>query len=110
LHGLWNILTKHQEQGGYSHHPETLRWKKKLKALYLRHNTLVREFKKRKYLHKTPLDEKLATGPAKQNILLNTLSEQKTCLKINLAIALRSKIFKQFFSFIFVIIYVLWKN
>jgi len=26
LHGLWNILTKHKGAGGYSHHPETLRW------------------------------------------------------------------------------------
>lgn len=26
LHGLWNILTKHGGTGGYSRHPETLRW------------------------------------------------------------------------------------
>ena len=37
LHGLWNILTKHKGRGGYSRHPETLRWVGKLKALCLRH-------------------------------------------------------------------------
>jgi hypothetical protein len=39
LHGLWNILTKHKGKGGYSHHPETLRWFGKQKALYYRHET-----------------------------------------------------------------------
>lgn len=81
LHGLWNILTKHQGQGGYSHHPETLRWKGKLKALFLRHDILITEFKKRGYSHRTPLDKKLATGSAKQIVFINTLPEQKTILK-----------------------------
>lgn len=55
LHGLWNILTVHKFKGGYSKHPETLRWVGKEKALFLRHESLVVEFKKRGYKHQTPL-------------------------------------------------------
>ncbi len=81
LHGLWNILTKHGGKGGYSRHPETLRWIGKTKALYLRHEALVSEFTKRGYRHQTPLDKVLATGSKIQNIFINTLVEQKILLK-----------------------------
>ena len=81
LHGLWNILTKHKGQGGYSRHPETLRWVGKLKALYERHEALVREFDKRGYHHKTPLDKRLARGSSVQNVFINTLAEQKVILR-----------------------------
>ena len=81
LHGLWNILTIHQGKGGYSRHPETLRWVGKTRALYSRHETLVVEFDRRGYNHKTPLDKRLATGQSLQTKRLNTLSEQKKMLK-----------------------------
>jgi len=81
LHGLWNILTKHQGTGGYSRHPETLRWVGKQKALYLRHEALVREFANREYQHHSPLDEKLAIGSGIQDVFINTVSEQKEILK-----------------------------
>lgn len=81
LHGLWNILTKHKCKGGYSCHPETLRWKGKLKALYLRHELLVKEFKKRGYSHNSLLDIKLAKGGICQRTLINTIKEQKKILK-----------------------------
>jgi hypothetical protein len=81
LHGLWNILTKHKGRGGYSHHPETLRWVGKQKALYLRHQELVNEFVRRRYLHHTPLDKKLAIGSGNQAIFINTILEQKEILK-----------------------------
>ena len=81
LHGLWNILTKHGGKGGYSKHPETLRWVGKQKALYLRHQELVKEFVRRGYNHKTPLNQKFATGSATQKSFINTISEQKTILK-----------------------------
>lgn len=81
LHGLWNILTKHNGKGGYSYHPETLRWADKQKALYLRHEELVKEFSHRGYLHHTPLDKKLAIGLAGQKVFINTISEQKEILK-----------------------------
>lgn len=81
LHGLWNILTIHKCKGGYSKHPETLRWIGKTKALYKRHEELVKEFQKRGYFHKTPLDRRLSYGKSKQDILINTIKEQKNILK-----------------------------
>jgi len=81
LHGLWNILTKHGGAGGYSRHPETLRWVGKQKALYNRHEILVKEFLRRRYRHHTPLNKRLATGAGKQNIFINTAEEQKIILK-----------------------------
>lgn len=81
LHGLWNILTKHKAKGGYSKHPETLRWVGKTRALYNRHQALVAEFVRREYNHKTPLDKSLAKGPASQKTFINTIAEQKEILK-----------------------------
>lgn len=81
LHGLWNILTYHKGRGGYSHHPETLRWVGKQKALYLRHELLVKDFTKRGYKHRTPLDKKLAKGSGVQKDFINTIAEQKILLK-----------------------------
>lgn len=81
LHGLWNILTKHKGEGGYSCHPETLRWVGKRKALFLRHEKLVKEFLNREYNHHTPLDKKYATGSASQNVFIDNLKEQKLILK-----------------------------
>ncbi len=82
LHGLWNILTKHKGKGGYSRHPETLRWVGKEKALYLRHEALVKEFEKRGYNHLTPLDKKRAIGNATQKDFINTVTEQKKLLRL----------------------------
>lgn len=81
LHGLWNILTKHGGIGGYSKHPETLRWVGKEKALYLRHGELVKEFASRGYKHNTPLDINLATGSGSQEMFINTVKEQEEILK-----------------------------
>ena len=81
LHGLWNILTKHKGKGGYSRHPETLRWVGKRKALYLRHEALVKEFSARGYSHHTPLEKRRATGSGSQKAFINTLKEQKVLLK-----------------------------
>ncbi len=81
LHGLWNILTKHNAKGGYARHPETLRWVGKTRALYNRHEILVKEFTRRGYQHHTPLDKKLATGSSDQKIFINTIAEQKIILK-----------------------------
>lgn len=81
LHGLWNILTKHKGKGGYSRHPETLRWVGKARALFERHEALVREFAKRGYAHKTPLDKRHARGLGGQKAFINTIAEQKAILK-----------------------------
>jgi len=77
LHGLWNILTKHDAKGGYSHYPETLRWVGKQKALYLRHEALVKEFTRREYKYYTSIDKRFATGIVSQRVLINTISEQE---------------------------------
>lgn len=79
LHAIWNILT--QNKSGYSKHPETLRWKGKLGALYLRHEELVKEMHSRKYNHKTELVRKYATGNLSQNQFVNTYDEQINILK-----------------------------
>jgi len=81
LHGLWNIITKHKCKGGYSCHPETLRWVGKLKALYDRHEALLKEFTRRGYKHLTPLDRRLAKGRGGQKTFLNTVLEQKIILR-----------------------------
>ena len=81
LHGLWNILTKHGGKGGYSRHPETLRWVGKTKALYERHEILIREFVRRGYKHHSPLDKTMAKGSSNQQSFINTIKEQKTILK-----------------------------
>jgi len=79
LHAIWSILTNGKK--GFAHHPETLRWKNKLKALYLLHEVIVAEMLSRGYLHKSPLDPLLATGLSKQDILLESVEEQKMILK-----------------------------
>jgi len=81
LHGLWNILTKHGGKGGYSRHPETLRWVGRQKALYSRHQELVGEFERRGYNHYTPLNKKFAIGLGNQKIFIDTIRDQKIILK-----------------------------
>jgi len=81
LHAVWNILTIHKGKGGYANHPETLRWKGRLKALYLRHEELIVEFKRRGYRHLSPLNKKLVKGKAIQDMFVNTIKEQKEILK-----------------------------
>jgi hypothetical protein len=70
LHAIWSILTRNKT--GYSRHPETLRWKGRLKALYQRHESLVEEFGRRGYAHHTPLDRRLAGGKAVQTVFVDT--------------------------------------
>lgn len=81
LHGLWNILTVHGGIGGYSRHPETLRWVGKTKALYARHELLVREFERRGYRHRTPLDGRHAKGKGIQDVFLDTPDGQMRILR-----------------------------
>ena len=79
LHAIWSILTKNKR--GYSRHPETIRWKNKLAALYLRHKKLTKEMKYRGYRHNSNLNRKFATGLQKQNIFIDSHKEQKRILK-----------------------------
>jgi hypothetical protein len=79
LHAVWSVIIKKKK--GYSKHPETIRWIGKLKALYIRHKTLVIEMKKRGYNHKSDISNHLAIGNKKQDVFINTISEQIEILK-----------------------------
>jgi hypothetical protein len=79
LHAVWAILT--QDKEGYAHHPEVLRWKGKLKALYRKHEEIVEEMLARGYQHNSPLDPELATGAAQQDTLVDSLEEQARILR-----------------------------
>jgi hypothetical protein len=78
LHGLWNILT--QGKAGYRNHPETKRWVGKQAALYERHEALVAEMTGRGYRHRSPLDERLATGAAVQRSFVDSPAAQRRIL------------------------------
>ena len=79
LHAMWVIITERKK--GYSLHPETIRWKGKLKAMYLRHEELVKEMINRGYDHKSPLDKRKATGKSKQDFFVDIPSKQIQILK-----------------------------
>jgi hypothetical protein len=79
LHAIWNIIS--QDKKGYSKHPETKRWKGKLKALYIRHEELVTEIKKRGYNHNSSLDARLAVGKETQDECVDSIDTQIKILK-----------------------------
>ncbi|MDD2702808.1 MAG: pyrimidine dimer DNA glycosylase/endonuclease V [Candidatus Omnitrophica bacterium] len=79
LHAIWAILTKNKK--GYSRHPETLRWKGKLAALYSRHKMLAGEMNRRGYNHHSKLDYILAVGITKQSVFLDSRKKQKEILR-----------------------------
>jgi hypothetical protein len=79
LHAIWVIIT--QGKHGYAHHPETVRWRGKLQALYRRHERLVDEMTRRGYRHKSPLDAKRATGASRQTTYVDSVKQQMATLK-----------------------------
>ncbi|MGD9344380.1 MAG: pyrimidine dimer DNA glycosylase/endonuclease V [Candidatus Aminicenantes bacterium] len=79
LHAIWAILTEGKK--GYANHPETQRWRGKLKALYERHEAQVNEMIRRGYRHQSPLDATLATGEEEQKTFIDTPQEQRARLK-----------------------------
>jgi hypothetical protein len=79
LHAIWAVLT--QGKKGYSRHPETLRWKGRLAALYRRHTRLVHEMNRRGYHHKTPLQGRFARGSARQSQYVDPPQRQREILK-----------------------------
>jgi len=62
-------------------HPETIRWKGKLMAMYLRHEEQVGERSHRGYRHKSPLDKRKAIGKHVQDVFIDTPTEQIRILK-----------------------------
>ena len=75
LHAIWSVLTTGKR--GYAHHPETLRWRGRLAALYARHDAEVAEMSRRGFRHASPLAAELATGEAVQTELLDSLEAQR---------------------------------
>jgi hypothetical protein len=80
LHAIWSILTKNKK--GYSCHPEVLRWRGRLKALYLRHERLEAEMGKRGYMHESPLDIKFAKGAARLRKFVDPYNERVRKLRV----------------------------
>ncbi|KYK26595.1 pyrimidine dimer DNA glycosylase [Thermoplasmatales archaeon SG8-52-1] len=74
IHAIWSIII--QNKKGYKNHPETKRWKGKLKALFNRHEEIVKEMNKRGYNHKSNLEKKFASGKEKQDDFINSIQEQ----------------------------------
>jgi len=79
LHSMWNILT--QGKAGYANHPETKRWKGKLKALFTVHEKIIQEMLARGYHHKSPLDKTLARGKSRQDEFVDPVEKQIDILK-----------------------------
>lgn len=79
IHAIFSILTNNKK--GFRNHPETKRWINKNKALYLRHEKLVKEIQERGYGHYSPLNKKQARGREIQDEFVNTKAEQKVILK-----------------------------
>ena len=79
LHAIWSVLTNGKK--GYARHPETLRWKGKLKALFYRHEALTQEMGVRGFRHFSPLAEKQATGQRRQRMYVDSPRQQIVMLK-----------------------------
>jgi len=79
LHAIWSVIINNKK--GFKNHPEVNRWRGKLRALYMRHNLLVKEMEKRGYGHHSPLNKKLARGDSKQKIFVDSVEKQKAILK-----------------------------
>jgi hypothetical protein len=75
LHAIWSILTTGKR--GYANHPETLRWRGRLAALYARHAAQVDEMHRRHFAHRSPLEARLATGSARQTELIEPVDVQR---------------------------------
>lgn len=79
IHAIWSILTEDKE--GYKNHPETQRWEGKLKALFNRHEEVIREMKERGFNESSPLDESKATGSEKQDEYIDPPEDQRKILE-----------------------------
>jgi hypothetical protein len=79
LHAIWSVLVNGKK--GYARHPETLRWKGKLRALYGRHDALVIEMSNRGYRHRSLLAKREATGSAKQTVYVDRPRAQIVILR-----------------------------
>jgi hypothetical protein len=80
LHAIWSVLVNKKK--GYARHPETLRWRGKLKAFYVRHQSLVSEMAIRGYRHQSPLPKPRVRGSSgTQRVFIETKNEQIKILR-----------------------------
>lgn len=77
IHAIYAIIVYSKK--GYSNHPETNRWRNHLWALYLRHEKVAEEMKRRGWNHHSNLG--LIKDNQHQNKLINTIEEQVEILK-----------------------------
>jgi putative hemolysin len=78
LHAVWTVIT--EDKRGYANHPEVVRWRGRLAALYERHEAEVAEMDRRGFRHQSPLDRRRATGEARQSQLVDPVDEQRARL------------------------------
>jgi len=78
MHAIWTVITEGKR--GYARHPETLRWRRRLAALYERHEQEAAEMARRGFRHASPLDRSLATGAAVQTELVDPVETQRARL------------------------------
>jgi len=82
LHAIWNIIIN--DKHGYSRHPEVMRWRGRLAALWERHEKQRAEMVARGYAHRSPLDQEAiprrhrGREPA---IMLDSLEDQRKMLR-----------------------------
>ncbi len=84
LHGLWSVIVEWKK--GYARHPETLRWKSHLRALWRRHEEQVTEMARRGWAsgtsHASGLDRRRLSpgddGSRPQRLL--SLADQRVLL------------------------------
>lgn len=79
LHAIWSVIINAKK--GYARHPEVMRWRGRLRALYARHRAQVAEFTRRGYQHHSPLDTRKISGGRIQRLFINTLKEQRAILR-----------------------------
>lgn len=79
IHGLWTVIT--QDRSGYANHPETLRWRGRLRALFARHEATAAEMLSRGYRHNSPLDAALAKGGRVQTAFVDPPERQRMLLQ-----------------------------
>lgn len=78
LHAVWTVITEGRR--GYAKHPEVMRWRGRLAALYARHEAEVKEMARRGFRHQSPLDRRRATGGRRQSELVDPVDEQRARL------------------------------
>lgn len=82
LHAIWSIIVN--DKRGYSRHPEVMRWRGRLVALWRRHEAQRIEMERRGYAHRSPLDLKAIPRRhrgGEQTVLIDSVDDQRMKLR-----------------------------